>query len=233
MGAPPSVPSYRSPTNPLSDGPGGTWQNWTNPLTPVIDPQSGGVAGAVVFLQEVAPQQGRPWNHPPVRVEVRDHTLHVLQGEADGLAGFVRRGQAVPFVSRQDSFVSIRLRGAAFFALPLPDRDQPRAHTFERQGIVELDSGSGQFWMRGYLFVADHPYFTRSDRRGLFSLTEVPAGDYQLVCWLPDWREAARELDADTGLLWRVTYRPAFRQVRSLRVEAGRTTDVNFALHEE
>jgi hypothetical protein len=225
----PTVSSYRSPSNPLAEGSGGDWQNWPNPHTPRIT-RSLGLASAVVFLQEVDPQKSRPWNHPPARVEVREHQLHIIQGDTASSVGFVRRGEGVEFVSHQDSFVSLQMRGDDFFALPLPDRDQPRPHSFPRSGVVELMAGSGQFWMRGYLFVTEHPYFVRADAQGCFVLSAVPAGNYQLVCWHPDWREAGRELDADTGLVWRVTYRPPLCQVRNLAVAPGQTTEASFNL---
>jgi Polysaccharide lyase family 4, domain II len=231
-GALPSVPDYRSPANPLALEKGNPWLNWYNPHAPVIDAKSRAIAGAVVFLDAVEPDASRPWEHPPVRVAIRDHRFHVFQGETEtpGAIGFVRRGDTVEFVSRQDAFFAIQLRGARFYSLPFPDRDKPRTLCLDTAGIVELISGSGQFWTRGYLFVSDHPYFARTDAQGQFTLPSVPPGKYRLTCWLADWREESRELDADTGLLWRVTYRPPFHVSQPARVETGRNTTVDFTL---
>ena len=41
-------------------------------------------------------------------------------------------------------------------------------------------------WMRGWIFVFDHPYFAVSDKRGKFQISAVPAGKHRLVVWQPD-----------------------------------------------
>ena len=79
-----------------------------------------------------------------------------------------------------------------------------------------------------WLFVLAHPLVARPDQKGQFTLLEVPEGEYDLVCWLPDWREASREWDGDTARLWRVTYRPAREQVRRVRVQAKGVCQASF-----
>src|SRR5205823_11713041 len=104
----------------------------------------------------------------------------------------------VEVVSHQDFFHSVQFRGAAFLTLPLADANVVHRRRLDRSGVVELTSASGCFWMAGWLFVADHPYFARTDAQGRFTLSQVPAGEYQLLIWLPEWRETGREIDADT-----------------------------------
>jgi hypothetical protein len=224
----PSIEPFRSPLNPLSPQVGSPRYLWPNPNVPVIDPETKGVEGAVVFLRGIDPRKAKPSPHPPVRVELRDHRLRVRQGDADAHTGFVRRGEAVTVVSEQEGFDSLQARGAAFFSLPFADARQPRTRTLDRSGLVELSSGAGHFWMRAYLFVDDHPYYARTDRRGRFTLSAVPPGDYELVCWLPDWREASRELDADTCLLCRLVFRPPLEWVRKVEVRAGADSEATF-----
>ena len=38
-------------------------------------------------------------------------------------------------------------------------------------------------WMSGYIVVQGHPYFTLTDAKGLFRLTDVPPGQYDLRFW--------------------------------------------------
>jgi hypothetical protein len=208
-GQPPSVPSFRAPVSPLSEQAGGAPHPWPNPHAPVIDPQTRGVGGAVVYLGGVQTSVARPWDLPPVVVEQRGLQLHVRQGSADGRVGFVRRGTAVTFTSTGQTFHSVQARGAAFFSLPFPQSSRPVERVLDRVGEVELSSGAGHFWMRAHLFVADHPYFTLTDAQGLFTLERVPPGHYEVVCWHPSWKEAEHELDGDTGLVCRLTFQPA------------------------
>jgi hypothetical protein len=223
VGEPPRVPPFRSPASPLSETPGAPRLLWPNPHAPAIDPVDRAVRGAVVFLRGVDPRRARPWDLPPVRVEIREHQVHVLQGADDRRTGVVRRGEEVELVSAQAVFHSLQARGDDFFARTLPDPGQVCRRRLDRPGVVELLSGAGYFWMRGHLFVADHPYFTHSDAHGHFLLPRVPPGDYELVCWLPDWRQAERELDADTGQVCRLTFRPPLCLARPVRIRPGGT----------
>jgi hypothetical protein len=193
---------------------------WPNPNSPIIDPKTQAVQGAVIFLRGVDPQRARPWDRPPVRIVLQGRKLHVLQGDEDSSIGFVRRGDAVEMVSEDSIFHSLHASGAAYFTLAFPDRDQPRARRLTDTGVVELTSAAGCFWMRGYLFVDDQPYYTRTDADGRFQLTDVPPGQYELVCWLPDWREQRHERDPETSLVTRLYFREPIESVHPVKVEA-------------
>lgn len=203
---------------------------YENPNAPVIDPQTRGVAGAVVFLRGIDPRRGRPWDHPPVRVEARDLRLHVLQGGTDSRIGFVRRGDSFEMVSRQEAFHALRADGAAFFTLAFPDPESPLQRRLERRGLVELSSGASHYWMRAYLFVDDHPYYTRTDAEGRFTLPQVPPGRYQAVCWLPCWHREHLERNPDSGAVVRWFFRPPVERARPVTLGAGEVRDLEFAI---
>jgi hypothetical protein len=230
-GAIPKVPSYRAPVSPGNEHAGGARHQWPNPNVPCIDAATKGVAGAVVFLRGIDPRRSAPWHHPPVRVELRDYQIRVRQGDHEDNCGFVRRGEAIEMVSRQSLFHTLRVRGAAFFARTFPDADRPCTQHLDRAGLVVLSSGCGYFWMRGWLFVDDHPYYTRTDAQGRFTLPQVPPGRYQLVCWLPNWHEAFRELDAETALICRLTFRPPVEVVQPVQVAPHQTQSAALELN--
>ena len=230
QGAIPEVASYRSPLSPGNEHIGEPHRIWPNPNAPRIDPATKGVAGAVLFLRGIEPRRARPWDHPPVRIELRDYQIRVYQGERVESSGFVHRGDTISMVSGQAIFHSLRVRGAAFFARAFPDVDRPSTRRLDRGGLVELSSGCGYFWMRGHLFVSDHPYFTHSDAEGRFELPQVPPGQYELVCWLPDWHEDSRELDAETALICRLSFRPPVALTQSVRLEPRQTRTVAVSL---
>ena len=184
----------------------------------------------MVFLRGVDPRRSRPWDHPPVRVELRDYQIHVCQGDREGASGFVRRGESIEMVSRQSLFHTLRVRGVSFFARAFPDADCPCTQPLERSGLVELSSGSGHFWMRGRLFVDDHPYYTHTNAQGHFTLPQVPPGRYDLVCWMPNWHEAFRELDAETALICRLTFRPPVEVVQPVVLAPRQAQSTAFEL---
>lgn len=204
-----------------------------NPNAPVIDPRSRGVGNAVVFLRGVDPQRARPWDHAPVRVEHRGRQLHVVQGNVDSPFGFVRRGEAVEMISKEEAFHALQARGSAFFSLMFPDPDLPLSRRLDEQGLVELSSNAGYFWMRAYLFVADHPYYARTDAQGRFVLPQVPPGRYEVVCWMPNWHKASHERNPETGLITRVRFAPPAEKAQTVTVGEKETREVRFLMAEK
>src|SRR5262249_47053416 len=83
-----------------------------HPNLPRIDAETRGLAGVVVTLRGIDPSNAKPWDHPPVTIELHDERPLVRQGGAafDNV-GFVRRGDAITMVSRQNHFHVLRARG--------------------------------------------------------------------------------------------------------------------------
>ena len=38
-------------------------------------------------------------------------------------------------------------------------------------------------WMKTWVLVSDHPYFAVTDKSGNFTIKDIPAGTYEVVCW--------------------------------------------------
>jgi hypothetical protein len=220
----PVIEPFRAMRSPNGVAALGPRFSWPNPNAPVLA-ADGGVADVVVFLRGVDPARSRPWDHPSVVVELRDYRMLVRQGDYEGRNGIVRRGDRFEVVSRMPVYQGVLGRGAAFFSLPLPDVDRPWRHRLDRSGVVELSSSAGQFWMRAWLHVADHPYYVRTAADGGFVLPQVPAGAYELVCRLPDWHVSDRERDADTCQVSRIEFAPAVEIVQPIRVAPAQTTE--------
>jgi hypothetical protein len=197
-----------------------------NPNAPRIDARTRAVRGAVVFLRGVDARRAKPWDHPPVQVEQCDCRLLVHQGDNETHVGFVRRGDAVTMVSEDDLFHSLHADGSAYFTLTFPDPGQPRSRRLERNGVVELASAAGYFWMRAYLFVDEHPYYTRTDDEGRFALTRVPPGHYDVVCWLPNWAPQRQERDPESGHVTRLYFQPPLERVRPVTLVPGETAEL-------
>jgi hypothetical protein len=202
----------------------------TPPHKPRIKPFTRGLGGAVVFLREVDPARTKPWDHPAVTVEFRDSQIVVKQGPRAARSGFVRRGAEATFQSAEEELHVLRGRGAAFFALPFPEPNQPLTRTLDTCGRVELSSASGLYWQSAELFVCDHPYYAISDEEGRFEFTHVPSGQYDLVVWHPNWILARTERNPETGQPSRLYYAPPLESSRPVRVVPGRVTLANLTL---
>jgi hypothetical protein len=226
----PSVPPYEVRAYIPVGGPGQPRLLTPNPNAPAVDAQTRGVAGAVVFLRGVPAAKARPWHHAPVRVEQRDRLFHILQGGTEVRVGLVHRGDEIEMDSRDKCFHALHAGGAAFFTLTFPDPDKPRKRHLSSPGLVELTSAAGYYWMRGYLFVDDHPYYAVTDAQGRFRLEQVPPGRYEIVCWLPSWQEQRHDRDPESSLVTRLFLRPPVERQQSIEVRTGTTVAADFAL---
>jgi hypothetical protein len=195
-----------------------------NPNAPEVNAHR--LQSAVVHLRQVNPTLARPWDHEPVRVEWRDYQVHIRQGEQQHRVGFVKQGDVATFVSHEPVLHSVHGHGATFFTYPLSRPNVPVERPMVDRGLIELSSGSVYVWARAYLFVCEHPYYTLTDDQGRFALTDIPAGDYELVYWHPNWHIAQRELDPELLVDCRVTFQAPVAHVVPVRVRAGEATAV-------
>jgi hypothetical protein len=148
----------------------------------------------------------------------------------DARTGFVHRGQSVEMASREPVFHILRASGSAFFSLTFPNPDRPRVRSLTEPGLVELSSGAGYYWMRAYLFVDDHPYYTRTDAQGYYQLSQVPPGRYQVVCWLPNWNVARHDRDPESTVISRLFFRPPVEREQHVEVRASGAVAADFTM---
>lgn len=199
--------------------------HFSTPNVPQIDPQSSGIAGAVVYLKNVDPAKSRPWDHPKPSIEFRDRQLHILQAATDSRVGFAHVGSQAEIVNRDDEYHVLRARGNAFFSASLIEANKPQERSLSSPGVVELTCGAGYFWLNAHLFVVQHPYYVRTDGKGRFVLDRVPEGDYELVCWLPSWHVLRSERDPETADVSRWIWAAPREQTTKVRVERGTKSD--------
>ena len=102
-----------------------------------------------------------------------------------------------------------------------------------KAGIAELTSGAGYYWLHGHLFVAEHPYYAQTDADGRFRLEQVPAGKYELMCWLPSWVVMRREYDPEAGIMVRYVWAEPKVQVQAVTVLANTVVDVDYRWQEK
>ncbi len=102
-------------------------------------------------------------------------------------------------------------------------------------GVVNSKCNGGHVWMNAEMFVAPHPYYAVTDETGVFELTDVPPGEYEIVAWHDGWqvmgKQAAFELLAEKRV-----ERPIFSDPRTwekpVSVGQNGTAVVNFVLSE-
>lgn len=232
-GEPPVVPPVQVPSYPPFPIGMPDQKERPNPNQPAIDPTTRGVAGAVVFLRGVPPRPSMPWPHAPVRVEQRGQMLRICQGGREANTGFVRRGDAIEAVAHDPGFHALQARGAAFFTLGFPEPGGAVRRRLDGKGVVELSSAAGHYWMRAYLFVDDHPFYTHTDAAGRFVLEDVPGGRWELVCWLPSGVPERYQRATEPGMVTRLQFRRPLERVTEAVVRAGQTHASTFVIRLE
>jgi hypothetical protein len=222
----PNVPPFDEVS--LSPQAGWVHRAVPNPHAPVIGP-AGGVSRVVVFLRNVDPTRSKPWSLPEAKIVLRDTGIEVLQPEAASI-GFVRRSGEVEIATESARLQSLRARGESFFTLMFPANSSPLRRRFSKDGFVELSSATGMFAPRGHLLVQPHPYCGTTDPNGSLPMDQIPEGEYELVCWLPNFRVDRIERDPETGIQVRQFYAPPVERTIPVRVEKGRTAVVPVSL---
>jgi hypothetical protein len=89
--------------------------------------------------------------------------------------------------------------------------------------------------MNAWVISLDHPYFSVTDERGRYRITDVPPGHYRLVMWHEGYtmmNQLAYEesLRTDPGFLQRPVYDKPYRLTQSVEVKAMEETHVDFVL---
>jgi hypothetical protein len=164
---------------------------------------------------------------------MHDCQLHIRQGENDSHFGFLRPGDHLGMVSCDPWFHLLHADGAAFFSLAFPDPGQPLQRVLREKGIVEFTSAAGYIWMRSYVFVDDHPYYTPTDKQGRFEFRQVPPGRYEVVCWMPNWTKARHERDPEAGSIIRLLFNPPVIEVNAVVLRTHGTAEVDFQMSAE
>src|SRR5208337_1788223 len=188
---------------------------------------NGGVANTVVFLRNIT--RGKAMDLPAPRRFLNQKNCryepHILLVPL----------QATLTVRDSDPLLhTVQMTGSADYNLPFVLAGQEATRPMTREGKVSLRCNV-HVWMNGEMMVARHPYYAVTDEYGNFELTQVPAGDYEIVAWHEGWRVVGESALYDIATQVRVK-RPIFSDPvswsKSVTVLPGDTANVNFTLGE-
>jgi hypothetical protein len=201
----------------------------TRDLERLVIGAQGGVANTVVYLKDVT--RGKAFDLPPARQSLDQrhcrYEPHILLVPAKG---------ALQMKSSDATLHTIHMDGAASYNLPFPFPNQTISRDMNTPGLVNLKCNGGHVWMNAEMFVAPHPYYAVTDESGKFELTNVPAGQYEIVAWHEGWEVARHEATFDVLTEKRVQ-RPVFADPKTwekkVAVSSSETAVVNFVISEK
>jgi hypothetical protein len=194
----------------------------------VINPEGNGVANTVVFLRGVT--RGKAMDLPETRATLDQRTCryvpHIL---------LVPQGGTVKIKSSDPVLHTVQMFGVATNNVPFPFQNQFIPVTLNRNGVVELKCNAGHVWMNANMLVVKHPYYAVTDEHGEFRLTDVPAGEYEIVAWHEGWQILSEAKVLDVGAqveVKRPLYSTPVTWTKKVTVKGGEPTVVDFAIGE-
>ena len=69
---------------------------------------------------------------------------------------------------------------------------------FDQPEVVRVECDA-HGWMKGWIVVMDHPYYAVTDGEGKFSLSDVPAGEYEVKIWHETLGETLQKVTVEAG----------------------------------
>ncbi|HKY09549.1 MAG TPA: carboxypeptidase regulatory-like domain-containing protein [Candidatus Binatia bacterium] len=135
-----------------------------------------GIRNAVVSLQNVPAAAKRDGGFPPAKMDQKQcsFTPRVV---------IVPVGGTMEFLNSDRLLHNVRSTGKEN---PPFNRAQPHARSisfvFKQPEILRVDCDLHS-WMRGWVVIAEHPFYAVTNEKGEFSLENVPPGKYTLRVW--------------------------------------------------
>jgi plastocyanin len=147
----------------------------------VVDAAGHSVAGVVLVAEPEIPIATK---HPPRTTVMDQQNMQFVPNIV-----VIQTGGGVEFPnSDQIEHQVYSFSAAKSFQLSLYAGHKYPPVVFDRPGLVVVGCNIHDH-MIGYIYVADSPYFGRSNDAGQLSLHDIPAGNYRLTAWHPRMQE--------------------------------------------
>jgi hypothetical protein len=137
--------------------------------------RTGKIKNVVITLEGI--REGKPWsNHRPQLANKGGRFLPHVQ--------IVRTGTQLEIVNRDPVLHNTHgyQDGRTVFNLAQPNQDQIIRKPLKRPGLIDVMCDSHD-WMSAWIAVSPHPYVAITGEDGIYTLSDVPPGTYQLTAW--------------------------------------------------
>lgn len=158
---------------------------------------SKGIDEVVVYLKDV--KQGKVW--PAKKTYEIDNTKcefapHV-QAMPVGEELVVTNSD--PILHNTHGYLSAHEKGGlTVINLGLPTEGMKVPRKMTRPGMVRFDCDAHN-WMRGWVFVADNPYYAVTANGGQYEIDGIPPGTYTVVFWQEALGEQTKQVTVEPG----------------------------------
>ena len=219
IGSTPDIPPIKVIKNPEFCGP----LVWDPVLT--VNPENNGLKNSVLYLEGI--ERGK---------QVPDGmAIDAFQCLFVPYTTVVYKGKPVLFHTNDTIFHNVHAyndRGATLFNLALPKMGQVIQQTIKTKGVIRIQCDS-HIHMNGWAMALDHPYFSVTDDKGRFRITDIPPGTYKLIAWHPGYNmtnRAAYEASLKTPTPVRPMYDEPHVIEKTVEIKAGERLQLNLAM---
>jgi plastocyanin len=155
---------------------------------------AGGLRNAVVIVEGVSGGKPMPAEVQNAQLEQNDcdYAPHLTVMAANSDIGILNNDPTlhnVQFFQGNDTL----------FNIAQPVQGQVNSTRVENTGFIDVECAV-HGWMSASVVVVDNPYFAVTDENGEFSITDLPAGTYQVKIWHEYLGEETREITVTGGV---------------------------------
>ena len=137
---------------------------------------NGNLANVIVYLKGVKYDGKAPSNEVIIDQKGCVYSPHVLG---------VQAGQPVKILNSDATMHNIHglPKVNKEFNFGMPKSLKEKSIVFDKSEDVFVIKCDVHPWMKSWVLVSDHPYFSVTDESGNFSIEGIPSGTYEVVCW--------------------------------------------------
>lgn len=175
--------------------------------------KGGGLGDAVIAVQKV--KKGKPFKPIQAKFVAVDCMFHPADIPDDEQFFIDERGKlhhehpnvavlenhrSISMINKDPVIHNIQVfqneKGNIILNVPLPVSTEPRGGILKfAQGkrVSQMICGMHEF-MQSWGFVVDNPYYTKTQKNGLFSIDRLPPGTYKITAWHPHFKIVEKEI---------------------------------------
>jgi len=147
----------------------------TLPREKYVIAKDGGIKNVVIFIENIT--KGKPIPQEEVLIDNKHCAFHPhVQVGTKGQTLVIKNNDPM----LHNTHIYLEKRTVYNFALPKTGMEIKKP--IRQTGLMTVECDAHD-WMKGYLYIVDHPYITVTDANGNFSIKDIPPGDYKLIIW--------------------------------------------------
>jgi hypothetical protein len=159
--------------------------------------RSGGIANAVVYLENIAEGKPMPASQRCTLTQSRcEYSPHVLIAPVGSELEIVNND---PLLHNVHTYTTTPEPKSVFnIAQPVKgQRTVVKSKQLTEPGFLSASCDAGHPWMGATIAIAANPYYALTDTSGAFRFDNIPPGSYTLVVWHEGIRIKSREMESD------------------------------------